>query len=444
MNKTFTKLLTLLLALVMVIGLASCSSGANQPSSNPNTSKDPANSTEPGTDTPSEFLLGSLTSTAGTFALLCGSESQGVHMAVDEINANGGLNINGTMVPVKLIEYDVGTDPNTQIEYTQRLVTSDKVTMIQGLLNSGTMANELEVTTPGKVIVYNATGSPAVLVTSPYGVNCSDTGVIESHSLMELWGESVETLNAAGLPGEQIKAAKRIAVFGMNEPYTQLAALGLKDGCEKYGMEFVGSVMFQSGTTDYLSYVNALKELQPDVVLLNTYSDDTMIPPLRDMLQVGGLDWTKGEILLLGNDVMCGAAFIESAAAQGIDVNGAICFAKTPDTVSDAYKAWEAKALEYAPEYAGMITYVQDGYEPTMCMFRAMEAAGTCTDTEAIMNVLNGDFVYQALNGEWTFSNGQLAATEYMKIVKDGQCVGTGLSYGADTLMYGSALSYPF
>lgn len=442
MKNSITKLLALVMVLAMTVGLVACGAGSGKPAEN---SAAPENSgqTETNSDTPDTFKLGSLTSTAGALALLCECESIGIKMAVEDINAAGGLNIDGKTVPVTLTEYDVGTDPNTQMDYAQRLVSSDGVKVINGLMNSGTMANQLEITNPAKAIVYNYVGSPAVLPTSDYGINFSDTGVIECHSLMEVFGEDDAALEAAGLPVEQIRSAKRVAVFGMNEAYTQLAALGLEDGCEKYGMEFVGSVMFPTGTTDFLSYITALKQLDPDVVMINTYSNDTMIPPLRDMLQVGGLDWTKGDIILMGNDVMATDAFIASAAEQGVDVNGAICFTQTPDEVTTAYTDFTKRVVDkYGASYESLISYVWGGYETTMYMFKAMETAGTVTDTDAIMDAVNS-MKYQSLLSEWSVTDGQASATEFIRYNADGKANVTGLHY-SDVLVYGNALKYPF
>lgn len=454
MKKSYKRSLILLLAFALVFSLASCSGGEPSGSSAASSAAAPADSAA-SSEAPADsagggdvFKLGSLMSTSGTLALLCQAESYGIHMAVEEINATGGLDIGGTKIPVELIEYDVGTDPVSQIDYAQRLVNVDGVKLMNGLLNSGTMINQLEVTTPAEVIVYNSVGSVACLAGSGFGVNCSDTGVLEGHSLMEVFGEDDATLEAAGFDVERVRSIKRVAVFGMNEAYSQLNTAGIKDGCEKHGLEFAGSVLFQPGTTDFLSYINQLKALEPDAVYLCTYSDDTMIPPLRDMLQVGGLDFTTGEITILGNDVMVTDAFIQSAAAQGIAIDGAICFAKLPGELPPAYVSWAEKALEiYGQDFASLVGYIADGYDSTMCMLRAVENAGTTTDTKAIMEAVNNT-PYESLLGQWNFTNGQLAQAEHIKIIKDGKVVETGvsymeeLSYGAAVMPYEEALAF--
>jgi branched-chain amino acid transport system substrate-binding protein len=384
------------------------------------------------------FKLGGLMSLTGAAALLGTSERQGVEFAVDEINEAGGLDINGKKVKVEFIPYDVGEDPTKAVEYTQRLINNDKVNMIVGARENTQLAGELKITDPAKVIVFNATAStPLLSVGAKYGFNFTDNGAIEKHSLIELLADDPAVLEKAGLDVERIKDVKRVAIFGRNEMYVKQGVAGAKEASEKYGFEWAGDVLFPPGTTDFLPFVTKLKELKPDAVILDTYSYELMLPPLKEMLQIGGLDWTKGEVLLLGNDVMGTQHFVDTAKAEGINVDGAITFSAAAVGTTPEIDALYERIVEKFGKDA-LVSGIAQTYEATMMVFQGMQEAGTTTDTDKIVEAIKKT-EYDGVRFKMTVDEyGQLVQPEFMLTIEDGVVKDTGITY-LEELYYGAA-----
>lgn len=125
------RIVTLLLALIMVISLAACGSTSSAPASNaaPAASEAaPAEAAEPSSSAEAEeletFKIGTNQDLSGSISVMGRGLVNGMQLAVDNINAAGG--IDGRKVELAAV-YDVKTDVNEAITATQRLVTVDKV-----------------------------------------------------------------------------------------------------------------------------------------------------------------------------------------------------------------------------------------------------------------------------------------------------------------------------
>lgn len=75
-----------------------------------------------------EILLGSYSSNTGATATFGVYQLRGLQMAVEEINAKGG--INGKQI--KLLNYDNKSDNDETLAVVNRLITQDKVVAILG------------------------------------------------------------------------------------------------------------------------------------------------------------------------------------------------------------------------------------------------------------------------------------------------------------------------
>jgi branched-chain amino acid transport system substrate-binding protein len=81
----------------------------------------------------SEVRIGVIASlTPGIYGNIGRMTSQGAQLAAAEINANGGININGTMVPIKVIVADDDSTQQGGQTAATRLITGDKVDILAG------------------------------------------------------------------------------------------------------------------------------------------------------------------------------------------------------------------------------------------------------------------------------------------------------------------------
>ncbi|HWS43416.1 MAG TPA: ABC transporter substrate-binding protein [Pseudoflavonifractor sp.] len=122
---------SLLLAGAMVFGLTACGNTANNPSPSASTQPSSGTSAQPSSTTPAaggEIVIGCLQDISGATSTLGSMVTAGAQWAVDEINANGG--VDGKTI--RMITYDTKANVDEAINAFNRAVTVDKVSAIIG------------------------------------------------------------------------------------------------------------------------------------------------------------------------------------------------------------------------------------------------------------------------------------------------------------------------
>lgn len=130
------KAMALALAIILALGLTGCapkpSTESPSPSASaPGTSTAPSAGTADNTTAPAggeEIILGCLQDVSGPTSSLGKMVEAGARWALEEVNANGGIDGRS----VKLITYDTKGDVNEAINAFTRAVTTDKVSAIIG------------------------------------------------------------------------------------------------------------------------------------------------------------------------------------------------------------------------------------------------------------------------------------------------------------------------
>ncbi len=288
----------------------------------------------------------------------------GARMAVDEINAAGGV----LGKQVELVEEDGGTDPAKGFDRVKKLVEIDGVQVIVGPMITPTSELSMPYAKVHKIplITMSATGVP----------------------LSEL--EGTEWYFRTCLRDDA--QGRLLAEIVMDKGYTSLATIvldntygigleaGLVEGLEEAGYQFehVVSIHYDIAKKDYRTELGLIRDRNPDVVLAVTYGDDGIIV-FKQALEMG-LD----EIAWLGCDGNYGSAlFAEPKSAEFME-KAIVAGTRTVGT-GPAYEQFVPTYTEKfgaAPE-----TYCDTTYDAVWAIAKAIEAAGVY-DGEAIKAAL--------------------------------------------------------
>jgi urea transport system substrate-binding protein len=217
-------------------------------------------------DSGSTIKVGVLHSLSGTMAISEVSVRDAELMAIDEINAKGG--VLGKKLEPKV--EDGASDWPTFAEKAQKLISVDKVATTFGGWTSASRKAMLPVFEKNKALLYYPVQYEG-LETSPY--------IFYSGA----------TTNQQIIPGlEYLKAQgkKNIFLVGSDYVFPRTANKEIKAYAAANGLNIVGEEYTPLGHTEYSTVVNKLKDAKPDAVF-NTLNGDSNVAFFKQFKAAG-------------------------------------------------------------------------------------------------------------------------------------------------------------
>jgi len=219
-----------------------------------------------------EIRIGINYELSGAVATYGQSSVDGIMMAIDEINAAGGIN-GKTIVPVK---YDNKSEPAEATTLANKLMTQDKVLAILGPATSGSFKAEIPVAEKNKVpvITGSATADDVTVDLEDGQVVYNDDGSIKGlkeYAFRICFSDSYQGSAMAAFASENLSAAKAVIIKDTSSDYGKgLAANFLATFTEKGG-EVVAEEAYVSGNTDFNGILTKIKGMDFDVIYIPGY-----------------------------------------------------------------------------------------------------------------------------------------------------------------------------
>ena len=199
-----------------------------------------------------ELVLGYLTAETGPFVSLSRTNEIAARIAVDEINAAGG--VNGKKL--RYIAFDTAGNPGQTVVGLRKLAEDDKVLAIIGPFSSG----QVQVAAPaadrsGVVIMAMASSAPKLVASFKFAFrNTSDEGY--------MFDKVMRTIKSKNLP-----AATGAVAYGNDDTISRIMGEKVLPALmQKNGVQMKGSVDFKLGAFDLSAQVAQLKANPTDLV----------------------------------------------------------------------------------------------------------------------------------------------------------------------------------
>ncbi len=354
------------------------------------------------------YRLGLLTSSEGPFANNSATAAAGANYAVDQINADGGVNGRD----LELVEVDARNDPQTLVTAIPELVSEDEVFAIVGPVDSAgceiacAVSAELEVP-----IVSPGAGRPGVLEPSrPWSFTMTAPDAANSIPVLEAVMEQ-EGIQTAAIIVDEANATTK----AQSDLYTEV--FGNSD------VDVVSTVTFTSGDPSFTSQVTSMAAENPDVIALAAGPADAARIAVEVRAQ--GL-----ESLLIGTGSLQsgGTDYIGGA---GEAAEGTITAAQfNPDNPDDPAAALLAQAEEdndldvvplnfaYAFDVIGMIADYLDTSDATASPDTIED------DRQGLLDYLEDVEAYEGMSGDVGFADdGTGQRPELYAVIENGQFV---------------------
>ncbi len=193
-----------------------------------------------------KIKLGSLLDTSGLFDAYGKPMDMALRLAVDEINAGGGV----VGREVDIVAYDTQSDMALYTQYAQQLVRKDKVDVVHG----GILSASREAIRP---TLHKAE--------IPYFYNVLyEGGVCDRNITVDgvTPAQQVEVLMPAAIK----KWGKKIYILAADYNYGQITARWMKKYAEEAGGEIVQTDFFPLDVSDFGSAIAKIQSAAPDMV----------------------------------------------------------------------------------------------------------------------------------------------------------------------------------
>jgi branched-chain amino acid transport system substrate-binding protein len=214
--------------------------------------------------------IGMVDPLTGVYAAVAQNEVIGARLAVEEINAKGGV----LGRQIELLVEDSANDVGTGVQKTRKLIDRDQVSFIIGDVNSGTSQAMAQVTAEKKVL-HIVSGGHTDGIT---GTDCKwnvyrvcNTTRMEANSVSDLlftkYGKKWHFITPDYAFGHTLQEA---------------CAANLK----KLGGTVTGNELTPLGTNDFSAYLIKARAANPEVLLLLVQGSD-MVNCLKQIVQFG-------------------------------------------------------------------------------------------------------------------------------------------------------------
>jgi branched-chain amino acid transport system substrate-binding protein len=374
--KTWLSHLTLLAAALPLLSISSCKDAGGGPAA-------------------TEIVIGEVAALTGGTATFGQSSHAGTQMAVDEINAAGGL----LGKKVKLITEDDQSKQGEAGTVVKKLLSREKAVAILGEVASGKSLEMAPICQKAGIpMISPASTNPKVTEVGDYifricFIDPFQGTVMAKFALSRGW--------------------KKVAIVtDVKQDYS----VGLSDFFKKYytanGGTIVSEQSYSSGDKDFKAQLTALKSSAPDAIFASGYYNEAGLMAVQahelgiTVPMLGGDGWDSPSLTQVAGKAMEGNFFSNHFAAEDAS-----------PVIQDFVKRFTAKHKS-APDAMAAL-----GYDSMMILAAAMKKAGT-TEGKAVRDAIAQTKDYQGITGKITLDEKRNATKPAVILtIKDGKFV---------------------
>ena len=296
-----------------------------------------------------------------------GTESRdGALLAIDEINAAGGL----LGRRLALVSEDDEGDSAKSVNAFTKLTTRDKVSFVLGSSTSGATQS---MTVPAQ--------QSRVILISPSATNTEITRAGD-YIFRACFIDPFQGVVGADFAFDTLGSRRAAVLYDAGADYNTGLADAFKGQFKANGGQIVADEAYQTGDVDFNAQVTRIRAANPDIVYLPNYYNDVALQAKQ--LRAQGINCA-----LLGGDGWDG--LVDNAGDEVLNGFWSAGFAAdTTDPRGQTFvKAFNAKFNRTASQFAAL------GYDTMMLVADGIRAAGSF-DTSAVkdaMAKLNGPYV---------------------------------------------------
>lgn len=287
------------------------------------------------------------------------SMRDGIRVAVDEINAAGGL----LGRPVRLVERDDEARNERGVQVAQELVGREKVVAAIGIVNTGVALASQRIYQEARIPMVTAVATGSIVTRQFLPPQHPDNFIFRM--------AASDTIQAAMIVEEAIERRKfrKVAILADSTNYGQLGREDLERALEKKGVRAVAVEKFNIRDIDMTRQLMRAREAGAEVLLLYGIG-----PELAQIANgAAKLGWT---VPIIGGWPLSMSSFIDNAGPNGEGARMPQTFIQEPATPKSRsfIEAWQKRARS---ERMPSPSAAAQGYDGMLLLAAAIRQAGT-------------------------------------------------------------------
>ena len=296
--------------------------------------------------------------------------ANGAQLAVDEINAKGGIDVAGKKYTLELVPEDDQADPKTGATVAQKIVDDKSIVAVVGHYNSGVTMVANPIYARGNLASLTVSTNPDVTLKAPK-LSDGSTSIFRMDAHDGIQGPALATF-------AQKNGVKKLAVLDDATAYGK----GLGDQVEKKAKELGLDVSLRESATDktvdFKAILTKVKAAGADGIMWGGYDDTGAI--LSKQARELGIT-----AILLMPDTACTDNYIKLAGDAG---EGAVCSSTSVPLDNMANGA--AFRANYNKHFSGQVVqaYAPLSYDAVYVVAEAIKLAGAPHDSLKIAAAL--------------------------------------------------------
>ncbi len=339
----------------------------------------------------------------GEFASLTGKEAafgqsshKGTQLAIDELNAGGGL----LGKQIEFISEDNRSTPGESATIAKKLITRDKVVALLGEVASGRSLEAAPIAQASQVpMISPSSTNPKVTETGDYIFRVCFIDPFQGKLLAEFAKRTLK--------------AQKVAIFAdVSAPYSVGLAQYFREPFVANGGQVVSEQKYTGGDKDFSAQLTAIKSQKPDAIIVpGYYTDAGLIVRQARQLGIkvpmfGGDGWEAPELLqIAGAEALAGTYYSTHFSSES-----------TEPLAQKFVAAYKAKYNGETPDAMAAL-----GYDSAMVLADAIKRAGT-TEGPKVREALAATSNFPGATGATTLDAKRDASKPAVIItVKDGK-----------------------
>lgn len=334
--------------------------------------------------TDSEIILCTIDDTSGPFATMATPKTWGYQLAVEEINADGGVMVDGKQKMIKHVQYDGQSDVGRYSQLTQQCIFEDEADVVMAGYTGAEREAARSEAVRNEVIYWHN--------------NQGEGGIADRYSFFS--GPTPEQQVLPALEWMIENMGPKMTFIGADYNFCRAIGAWTRTAAGLYGGDLVMEEYFPFDVNQWQKTIGDIQAIGPDFQVHCLVGGDQV--QFYPQAQAAGLKtpvWSNVTI----SDGYEHKIFPAPQLSNMHVPPGYI-----EDVPGENSEAFVAKIRERHPDAAYVNEHAAFGYVAVKAMAKAWEKAGT-TDTDAVIDALeSGEItVDEAPGGSWRLDGAQ-------------------------------------